>query len=68
MLDDIRAVREAVGGHILKVIIETCLLTEEEKSGCEVVSRSGADYIKTSTVLNRVPGGYSPFAAHVSGT
>ncbi|MGI6167149.1 MAG: deoxyribose-phosphate aldolase [Eubacteriales bacterium] len=50
VLDDIKAVREAVGDHILKVIIETCLLTEEEIIRmCEVVSKSGADYIKTST-------------------
>ncbi len=48
--NEIHAVKEACGGHILKVIIETCLLTEEEKIRmCEVVSRSGADFIKTST-------------------
>lgn len=47
---EIRAVKEAVGGKILKVIIETCLLTNEEKARmCEVVYRAGADYIKTST-------------------
>ena len=50
VLDEIRAVREACEGHILKVIIETCLLTEEEKvKMCELVTASGADYIKTST-------------------
>ena len=50
VLADIVAVRAACPGKILKVIIETCLLTEEEKiKMCEVVNLSGADYIKTST-------------------
>ncbi len=50
VLEDIKAVRRACGNKILKVIIETCLLTEEEKiKMCEIVSASGADYIKTST-------------------
>lgn len=48
--DEIKAVRESCKGKILKVIIETCLLTEEEKiKMCEIVSDSGADFIKTST-------------------
>ena len=48
--DDIAAVRAACEGHVLKVIIECCLLTEEEKRMlCRIVSDSGADYIKTST-------------------
>jgi deoxyribose-phosphate aldolase len=48
--DDIRAVREAIPGTLLKVIIECCLLTEEEKLHlCKIVSDSGAEYIKTST-------------------
>ena len=48
--DDIKAVREATQGVILKVIIECCLLTEEEKiKMCQIVSDSGADFIKTST-------------------
>lgn len=48
--DEIKAVRESCKGKILKVIIETCLLTEEEKVRmCEIVSGSGADFIKTST-------------------
>lgn len=48
--EEIRAVREACGKHILKVIIETCLLTEEEKiKMCGIVTDAGADYIKTST-------------------
>lgn len=50
LLAEIRAVKEACGGLVLKVIIETCLLTQEEKVRlCRVVSESGADYIKTST-------------------
>lgn len=50
VLTEIKAVKEACGGKLLKVIIETCLLTEEEKiEMCHVVTQSGADYIKTST-------------------
>ena len=50
LLAEIRAIKEACGELILKVIIETCLLTDEEKIKlCEIVSQSGADYIKTST-------------------
>ena len=50
MAADIAAVREATAGKILKVIIETCLLTQEEKIRlCQIVSDSGADFIKTST-------------------
>lgn len=50
VLEDIQAVRRACTGKLLKVIIETCLLTDEEKiKMCEIVSRSGAEYIKTST-------------------
>jgi len=50
VLDEIKAVKEACSGKLLKVIIETCLLTDEEKINmCRVVSESGADYIKTST-------------------
>ena len=46
----IKAVKAACKGRLLKVIIETCLLTEEEKIlMCKIVSESGADYIKTST-------------------
>lgn len=48
--EEIRAVHEACEGKILKVIIETCLLTEEEKiKMCEIVTNAGAEYIKTST-------------------
>lgn len=50
LLDEIRAVKDACGELILKVIVETCLLTNEEKVKlCQIVSESGADYIKTST-------------------
>ncbi len=50
VLEEIKAVKAACGGKLLKVIIETCLLTEEEKIElCRVVSQSGAEYIKTST-------------------
>lgn len=50
LLEEIKAVKKACQGKLLKVIIETCLLTEEEKvKMCEIVSKSGADYIKTST-------------------
>ena len=47
---EIRKIHEACSGKTLKVIIETCLLTDEEKiKMCEIVTASGADYIKTST-------------------
>lgn len=47
---EIKAVRESCGGKLLKVIIETCYLTDDEKiSLCGCVTRAGADYIKTST-------------------
>ena len=50
VLDEIRAIKAACHGKILKVIIETCLLTEEEKIRmCRIVTESGAEYIKTST-------------------
>ena len=50
LLAEIKAVKEACQGKLLKVIIETCLLTDEEKiKMCEIVSESGAEYIKTST-------------------
>ncbi len=48
--EEIRTLKQACGGHILKVIIETCFLTEEEKIAmCRAVTNAGADYIKTST-------------------
>ena len=50
VLEEIRQIKAACAGKCLKVIIETCLLTEDEKKEmCRVVTQSGADYIKTST-------------------
>ena len=52
--NDIRAVREAARGRVLKVIIECCLLTDEEKIHlCKIVSDCGADFIKTSTGFSK---------------
>ena len=68
---EIEAVREACRGRILKVIIETCLLTKEEKIElCHVVTEAGADFIKTSTGFST--GGATRedvalFAEHVGG-
>ena len=48
--EEIRQIHEVCDGKILKVIIETCLLTEEEKiKACEIVTNAGAEFIKTST-------------------
>lgn len=48
--DEIRQIKQAVGNKVLKVIVETCLLTEREKIAlCTCVTEGGADYIKTST-------------------
>ncbi len=57
--DEIRTLKEACGEKILKVIIETCLLTDEEKiKMCHIVTEAGADYIKTSTGFSK--GGATP--------
>lgn len=67
--EEIRTLKKVCGSKILKVIIETCLLTEEEKIHlCKIVTSSGADYIKTSTGFST--GGATPsdirlFAEHV---
>lgn len=54
VLQEIRALKEVCGEKILKVIIETCLLTEEEKIRmCQIVTEAGADYIKTSTGFSK---------------
>lgn len=51
---DIRAVVEAAGGNLVKVIIETCLLTDDEKvKACELSKKAGADFVKTSTGFNK---------------
>lgn len=67
--DEIRQIHEACDGKILKVIIETCLLTEEEKiKMCEIVTESGADYIKTSTGFSTAGATFEDialFAKHV---
>ena len=50
VLDEIRDVKDSCNGKLLKVIIECCMLTDEEKIKlCEIVTESGAEYIKTST-------------------
>lgn len=50
VLEDIKAVRQACEGHVLKVIIETSQLTDEEKvKACELSAEAGADFVKTST-------------------
>ncbi len=54
VLEEIKAVKAACKGKLLKVIIETCLLSDEEKTEmCKVVTESGADYIKTSTGFSK---------------
>lgn len=54
ILNEIKEVKAACGGKILKVIIETCLLTDDEKiEMCRVVTESGADFIKTSTGFSK---------------
>ena len=54
ILNEINAVKKSCEGRLLKVIIETCLLTDEEKiKMCEIVSESDADYIKTSTGFSK---------------
>ena len=68
--DEITAVKKACKGKLLKVIIETCLLTDEEKTAlCKAVSDSGADYIKTSTGFSKAGATFHDvelFAAHVA--
>mgnify|MGYP004491104319 FL=1 len=68
--DEIAAVKQACHGKLLKVIIETCLLTDEEKIAmCKAVSDSGADYIKTSTGFSKAGATFHDvelFAAHVA--
>lgn len=70
LLEEIQRVKAACHGKLLKVIIETCLLTDEEKvKMCEIISQSGAEYIKTSTGFSA--GGATRedvalFAAHVA--
>lgn len=69
VLEEIKAVKQTCGKHILKVIIETCLLTEEEKIVmCNLVTKAGADYIKTSTGFSKAGATFEDialFAKHV---
>lgn len=69
VLEEIKAVKEACDGRVLKVIIETCLLTEEEKiKMCDIVTASGADFIKTSTGFSTAGATFADvelFAKHV---
>ncbi|WP_295470764.1 deoxyribose-phosphate aldolase [uncultured Subdoligranulum sp.] len=68
---DIAAVKQAIGDKVLKVIIETCLLTEEEKIRmCDIVPEAGADFIKTSTGFSTAGATFADielFARHVAG-
>lgn len=60
---EIRTLKEACGHKILKVIIETCLLTDEEKiKMCEIVTAAGADYIKTSTGFSKAGAAFEDIA------
>lgn len=67
--EEIRTLKAACGEKILKVIIETCLLTEQEKiKMCEIVTRAGADFIKTSTGFSTAGATFADieiFASHV---
>ena len=69
VLNEIKEIKAACGDKILKVIIETCLLTDEEKiKMCEIVTESGADFIKTSTGFSTAGATFDDvelFAKHV---
>ena len=69
--NEIRILKEICGSHILKVIIETCLLTEEEKIRmCRIVTQAGADFIKTSTGFSTAGATFDDvrlFAQHIGG-
>ena len=69
LTEEIRRLKAACGDKILKVIIETCLLTEEEKiKMCEIVTKAGADYIKTSTGFSAAGAAFldiEVFAKHI---
>lgn len=69
--EDVKAVREACQGKVLKLIFENCLLTDEEKiKACEIAVRAGADYVKTSTGFSSGGATISDVAlmkAHVNG-
>jgi len=67
--EEIRTLKTACGEKILKVIIETCLLTDEEKvKMCQIVTEAGADYIKTSTGFSKAGATFADielFAKHI---
>jgi deoxyribose-phosphate aldolase len=67
--EEIKQLKAACGSHILKVIIETCLLTDEEKIiMCDIVTKAGADFIKTSTGFSKSGATFEDvalFAQHV---
>ena len=69
VLDEMKTLKKACGDKVLKVIVETCLLTEEEKIlMCKLVTESGADYIKTSTGFSTGGATFDDvalFAAHI---
>ena len=69
VLEEIRALKEACGEKILKVIVEACLLTREEKAEmCRIVTEAGADYIKTSTGFSTAGASFEDvelFAQHI---
>lgn len=69
ILNEIKAIKEACGGRILKVIIETCLLTDEEKiKMCHLVTEAEGDYIKTSTGFSKTGATFDDialFAKHI---
>ena len=71
ILSEINAIKDACDGRLLKVIIETCLLTDDEKiKMCEIVSNSNADYIKTSTGFSTGGATFDDielFAKHIKG-
>ena len=69
VLDEIKRIKAACGKRVLKVIVETCLLSEEEKiKMCEIVTKSGADFIKTSTGFSKSGATFEDirlFSAHI---
>lgn len=51
--NEIKKIKEAIGNNVLKVIIEACLLTDEEKTiACQIIMKAGADFVKTSTGMS----------------
>ena len=71
ILAEIKQIKQACGEKVLKVIIETCLLTDDEKiKMCEIINQSGADYIKTSTGFSKSGATFKDiglFAKHIDG-